>query len=271
MANRQSSKHNADLTIVQLSDSHLRKEPEGELLGMNTRESLDAVLDLVKANHPDPDVVLATGDLAQDGHEKSYACFREKLAFFSCPVFWYTGNHDNRSAMRSATKGSNVLDKRMLTENWQLIFLDSLVPGKVYGELAEGELSYLEKALVEYPDKHTLVCFHHHPIDIESAWLDNIGLKNRASLFSIIDKYKQVKGLLWGHIHQEVDCIRKGVRMLATPSTCVQFLPKSTHFAVDTVAPGYRWLILKANGDIETGVKRAHHIEFKVDYNSKGY
>ena len=254
-----------DITIVQLSDSHLLKEQDGELLGMNTRDSLDAVLEVVAKNHPSPDIVLATGDLAQDGLEESYQCFRQTLNIFDCPVFWYTGNHDNRDAMKRAARGTCALDKRKVTAHWQLIFLDSLVPGKVYGKLSDSELNYLESALKEYPNLHALVCFHHHPIDINSAWLDTIGLKNRDALFAIIDQHPQVKGV------QEIDTQRKGVRMLSTPSTCVQFLPKSDDFAVDTTAPGYRWLTLKRDGSIETGVLRAHHIEFKIDYNSKGY
>ncbi|CFP64976.1 cAMP phosphodiesterase [Bordetella pertussis] len=30
--------------------------------------------------------------------------------------------------------------------------------------------------------------------------------------------------LLWGHVHQEFDCRRHNLRMLATPSTCFQFV-----------------------------------------------
>jgi len=58
---------------------------------------------------------------------------------------------------------------------------------------------------------------------------------------------------------------------MASPSTCVQFLPKSTAFAVDHAAPGYRWLSLFEDGRIETGVERLDEIPGAVDLASAGY
>ena len=57
----------ASALLVQLSDSHLFGEADGALLGMNTRDSLQKVIDLVLAQQPQIDLVLATGDLSQDG------------------------------------------------------------------------------------------------------------------------------------------------------------------------------------------------------------
>ena len=52
--------------LVQLSDSHLFAETDGTLLGMNTADSLQRVIDLVLAQQPRIDLMLATGDLSQD-------------------------------------------------------------------------------------------------------------------------------------------------------------------------------------------------------------
>ena len=41
---------------------------------------------------------------------------------------------------------------------------------------------------------------------------------------------------------------------MSTPSTCLQFLPNSDSFAVDSRPPGYRWVDLMANGRIDTEV-----------------
>ena len=261
------------LLIVQVTDPHLCKEEDAELLGMNTRSSLDAVLQLIDQNHSDPDLVLATGDIAQDGSIEAYRCFMEKMGAFDSPVHWFSGNHDDRDAMRlvTVTGDKRALEKVVRVGSWQLIFLDSLLEGKVYGYLEESELAVLNEALSERPDLHSIICFHHHPVDIDSVWLDNIGLKNRDQLLEIVDRYENVRCLMWGHIHQEIDQYRNNVRLLATPSTCVQFLPKSKDFAVDSLAPGYRWLKLNNDGSINTGVERVEHIDFEVDYSSKGY
>ena len=65
--------------------------------------------------------------------------------------------------------------------------------------------------------------------------------------------------------------MRKGVSLLASPSTCVQFAPGSEEFKVGNESPGYRWLQLYPDGRLETGVSRVTGIEFVIDYTVKGY
>ncbi|MDI5829785.1 hypothetical protein MJN51_39885, partial [Salmonella enterica subsp. enterica serovar Kentucky] len=43
----------------------------------------------------------------------------------------------------------------------------------------------------------------------------------------------RVKYLLCGHIHQELDLDWNGRRLLASPSTCVQFKPHCANFTLD--------------------------------------
>ena len=265
------SADDAILKILQITDAHLTDSDAGELLGVNTRDSLDAVLSEVNKLHSKPDYVLATGDLAQDASSGAYQHFKSKMSQFNCPVSWFSGNHDNRDVMRQVVGSGNELNKVVRIKGWQFILLDSLVVGKVHGYLASSELETLEGALKERPDLHTIVCLHHHPVSIQSAWLDNIGLHNRDAFFQIIDRYDNVKAILWGHIHQQIDEERKGVALYATPSTCIQFLPKSDGFAVDNIAPGYRWLRLFPDGNIETSVVRANDFEFELDLDSNGY
>ncbi|KTC63185.1 hypothetical protein AO262_22830 [Pseudomonas fluorescens ABAC62] len=49
------------------------------------------------------------------------------------------------------------------------------------------------------------------------------------------------------------------MRLLASPSTCIQFAPGSEDFKVSEQAPGYRWLRLHGDGRLETGVERVRH------------
>ncbi|PID43827.1 MAG: 3',5'-cyclic-AMP phosphodiesterase [Proteobacteria bacterium] len=257
--------------VVQITDSHLRREPDGKLLGVNTRDSFDAVLELVRANHPSPDIVLATGDIAQDGEAAAYHCFREKTAFFDCPVCCIAGNHDDADTMERVLGGGKSLSRQVRIGNWQLVMLNSSVKGQVFGEIGSSDLALLERALDDSSGLNCLVCFHHQPIDIQCQWLDAIGLHNRDRLFDILGQYDHVRAVLWGHIHQELDQIIDNIRYLATPSTCVQFAPKTRDFTVDDQAPGYRWLELHPGGDIHSGVIRVESRDFGVDRNSRGY
>jgi Icc protein len=77
--------------------------------------------------------------------------------------------------------------------------------------------------------------------------------------------------VLWGHIHQHLDLYRGDVRLLATPSTCIQFQAGSDDFAVEPLAPGFRWLDLHSDGTLDTGVERATDFQYQLDTDSNGY
>jgi len=66
--------------------------------------------------------------------------------------------------------------------------------------------------------------------------------------------HANVRGVLWGHVHQSLDRFIHGVRFMATPSTCAQFVPGSAEFAIDNRPPGYRFLELLPDGSIATEV-----------------
>jgi Icc protein len=85
--------------LVQLSDSHLFAEADGALLGMNTRESLQKVIELVLGQQPQIDLILATGDISQDGTLESYQQFRKMSAQIAAPARWIPGNHDEPMIM----------------------------------------------------------------------------------------------------------------------------------------------------------------------------
>lgn len=262
---------NDTLRIVQISDTHLSSAQDGHLLGMNTLHSLNCVLDLIQQSDRTPDILLVTGDLSQDGSLESYQHLKLSLARFDCPIFWMAGNHDEPGNMMDVIGDGHEREQLIRTSHWQLVLLNSQVPGCVHGELAESQLALLQDSLESASERHTLISFHHHPVCVSSKWMEGIGLQNSDQLFKRIKGNRSVKALLWGHVHQAFDDECDGLRLLSTPSTCVQFAPGSDEFSIDCKAPGYRWLDLHPDGRIETGVERASHIEFEVDYSVKGY
>jgi Icc protein len=257
--------------LVQLSDSHLFAQADGKLLGMNTHDSLQRVIERVLDEQPSIDLVLASGDLSQDGSPQSYQRFNQLLGQIPAPARWFPGNHDDLAVMQNVCAGSDLLQPIIDLGNWRIILLDTSIAGAVPGFLADDQLQLLSQALQSAGARHVLVSFHHHPVPIGCRWMEPIGLRNPAALFAVLDAYPQVRGVLWGHIHQEFDQLRNGVRLLASPSTCVQFAPGSEEFHVDQEAPGYRWLRLHADGQLDTGVSRVSGIPFEVDYSVKGY
>ena len=257
--------------LVQISDSHLFAEADGTLLGMNTCDSLQRVIELVRQQQPQIDLILATGDLSQDGTLESYQRFRDLTGQLGAPARWIPGNHDEPLIMAEAAVQSALLESVVDIGNWRVTLLDSAVPGSVPGYLQDEQLQLLASSLSETPERHHLVCFHHHPVSIDCAWMEPIGLRNPEALFAVLDRFPQVRAVLWGHVHQEIDQWRNGVRLMASPSTCIQFEPRSEDFKVGEQAPGYRWLRLLPDGQLETGVERVTGFDFQIDYSSNGY
>jgi len=77
--------------------------------------------------------------------------------------------------------------------------------------------------------------------------------------------------VLYGHIHQQLDFQHQGIRCLCSPSSCIQFKPNVTNFALDKLNPGYRWLKLYTDGRVETEVVRVSGEIFEADFSSPGY
>ncbi len=258
--------------VVQLSDSHLFAEEGGRLLGMDTADSLTQVVRLVGEEQPAIDLVLATGDLSQDGSVESYQRFREITASIAAPARWFPGNHDELGPMREAAADTDLLDPVIDLGAWRVILLDSTIPGAVPGQMTVEQIHLLERAIQAAPDKHLLISFHHHPVPIGSRWMDRIGIYNPERLFAVLDRpIRRCAACSGATFTRRSTASAATLRLLASPSTCVQFAPGSEDFSVDRPAPGYRWLRLMADGRVETGVSRVTDIEFEVDYSIKGY
>lgn len=257
--------------VVQLTDSHLFASAEGALLGLNTADSLARVVERVLIEQGTPDLLLASGDLSQDGSLESYERFRTLTAPIGAPARWCPGNHDDLAAMLAASEGTALMEPVLDIGQWRIVMLDSLLPGSVAGHLRDDQLQLLDRALAEAPERHQLVSFHHHPVPIGSDWMNRIGLRNADALFEVIDRHPAVRLILWGHIHQAFDQTRNGVRLLASPSTGIQFMPGSQDFQVDTQAPGYRWLRLHDDGRMDTGLSRLEGFVFELKDGDKGY
>jgi len=259
------------LRITQITDTHLYADADGRLLGLNTRQCLDQVIQLA-LEHDAFDLVVASGDLAQDGSETAYQQVRKQIGQLGIPVYCLPGNHDEAGAIRKHLHGEKFHCVRShLAGGWQLIFLDSTVAGQDGGHLNADELKALSQTLDTHPDLPTVVWLHHQPVCIGSRWLDTMAVDNPDDFFAIIDRHPQVRAIVWGHVHQSFAQQRKGVQLLASPSTCLQFLPASEAFTVHEVPPGYRWLELYPDGSLRTGIQRLAGIPGNIDLSATGY
>jgi len=257
------------MTLVQVTDTHLTGDSDGTLLGMNTERSARQVIDAALASQQ-PDCVLVTGDIAADGQAAAY----EQLnGFFNhrVPTLWLPGNHDDVRAQKGAYR--DHLKRRIVGRHWDVLMLETQVAGKVGGYFSSAELNALQRAVADAAagDKSLLIATHHPLRALQSTWLDEQAVSNASAALTIMQALSDRVVVVSGHVHQESDAVVQGVRMLTTPSTCIQFAPQSHDFALDDKQPGYRRIVLQPNGQIETQVIRICDEENRPLSGSSGY
>ena len=244
----------SDVRLLQLSDPHLFADPKGVLRGVESLSAFQRVLSHAIRKRNPHDAILCSGDLVNDD-AGGYAHFVHELAPLDKPVLCVPGNHDDAAAMRRALSEPpfQVGGYVDLGAHWRLVLVDSCIPGEAGGRISRHELRELDSALAG-SDRYALVCLHHHPVSMASNWLDQVGVQNAEEFFAVLDRHARVRAITWGHVHQCFEARRRGVRLLATPSTGGQFLPLSDEFAIDGRPPAYRRLTLLPDGTLDTEV-----------------
>ena len=259
------------LRLIQITDPHIRAEAEGTLLGFQTQMGLDMVLAKIREDGKQPDAIVVTGDIAHDYSDIAYRRVIKLVKGMGSPMYWCPGNHDDKVKMARIGAELGIGSDRIELGNWLIQLLDTAVPGKVSGHLSESELALADAVIESNADRYVVFGFHHQPVPQGSRWIDELQIDNGAELVALVQDQPHVKALFWGHVHQELDRFLGGVRLLSTPSSCVQFRPKSDDFALDRIMPGYRWFDLYPDGTMDTGVVRVDTIPLTIDYDGDGY
>ncbi len=253
------------LRLIQITDLHLQAE-KGVGLGwcgrcrmLDTEATLATVLDDIQINEAHFDALVVTGDIAQDGELQAYATFRRLLGNEGVPVYCLPGNHDHVPHLKSQLDGQVIsMPQYIEARGWLLVFLHSTVPGESWGEISLNQIEWLASLLERYATHHVAIFTHHHPVSIGSEWLDCRGILNGEHLLERLQAWPQVKLIVCGHIHQELDRQLEGLRVLGTPSTCLQFEPSSELPCYTPTPPAYRAVELHPQGDIQTNVVYSH-------------
>lgn len=262
----------APFRLLQLTDLHLYAEPRRRLLGQNTRRTLESVLALAQRRSWPPDAIVLTGDLVHDEQPGAYRYLRERLDGLGVPYHCIPGNHDRLDLLVGQLDAGAASALRVITAGaWDLLLLDSTVPGTEGGHLSARVLEGLAEHRRAGRARPTLVFLHHHLQPLGSRWIDTMQVDNGAAALAELAQNPRIRAVICGHVHQDAEQHAHGLRLLATPSTCVQFLPGSDAFALDPLTPGYRWLELHPDGRLLTGVERTDGYPEPLATASGGY
>ncbi|MFF4706578.1 metallophosphoesterase [Streptomyces sp. NPDC001288] len=239
------------MRILHLSDTHLNRTGTPDRRGVDATASLGLMLDEL-SGLSGFDVVVVTGDLADDGAAEAYTTLRTLVGRYArdrdIPVLCTTGNHDERAAFAEVL-GSGHLDtdgtdraeqvfgagERAAVSTvggWRFVTLDSLVPGKVYGRLGASQLDWLREVLRTPAEHGTVLAFHHPPFALGlSVTQPAFGLRDPGDLAAAI-RGADVRMILNGHYHLQLFGLLESVPVWVTPGVVNR---------IDlTVAPGER-------------------------------
>ena len=238
--------------FIQISDTHLFEDPAEKLWDVAPDPMLDHALECLAKLEGRPAFVIVSGDCSSDGSPESYRRLNDKVQRLGAPVYYVPGNHDDPHVMSHMFCGKDLSPKEKLTQvfeafGWRFILLDSSVPGEDGGALGDAQRAWLRTTLAAEPRTPTIVCVHHNPMPVGSAWLDPMTIADANALTAILDTSSQVRAVLFGHVHQVFETSRDGAQYLSAPSTFFQFKPNSPRFGKDERPPGVR--IVRLNGD----------------------
>ncbi|MDB5691543.1 MAG: calcineurin-like phosphoesterase family protein [Alphaproteobacteria bacterium] len=214
------------MLVAQITDIHLGFDPQDpdEL----NRRRLDAVLAALVEMTPRPDLLLATGDLVEDGFDTiSYERLRDVLADLPFPVHFALGNHDSRADFLAwfpeAETADGFVQYAIEDHPVRILVLDTLEEGRHGGAFCERRADWLRERLAEEPERPTIIALHHPPIETGLSWMtENPDADWVLRLWDVVAEADNVVAMLAGHLHRPVVTQWAGTTLAICPSTAPQ-------------------------------------------------
>ncbi|MBI2996490.1 MAG: metallophosphoesterase [Candidatus Melainabacteria bacterium] len=238
--------------VIQISDPHLFGDKNRKINGANSYLNLKKVFDNISKLTLKPNLLILSGDLSQDCTFESYQHLANLLNKSGIKYCIFPGNHDDVDVINKVFDYNwikNSVDYCIELGNWFLYIIDSSVYPEDSGSLSEKQLLNLENILKINKNKSTVIFTHHHPIKINSSWMDKMMLKEAKHFNDIVLKNKQIKAVLFGHIHQVFEKQESDLLYASSPSTAYQVRSDCNEFIVDKTIPGYRIIQLDEDNE----------------------
>jgi len=217
------------VVIAQFSDLHVVAGAR-DGFGTDTVSGLERCIRHLRALDRPPDLLVASGDLVDQGEPGEYARLRDLLSALEVPLCLMPGNHDRRAPLRQVFADHDYLGSsgRMHfyrdVRGLRVIALDSVIEGREGGDLDEAQLQWLDRVLADRPAIPALIFMHHPPAATGFSRMDRIAVapENAGQLGAIVARHRQVKAVLCGHVHRGVQGVWQGVLLSVCPSTAFQ-------------------------------------------------
>ncbi|MCA9929193.1 MAG: metallophosphoesterase [Anaerolineales bacterium] len=251
--------------FVHISDSHIGPSRDYTRHGHAPFPCAQKVVEIINSLPVKPDFVMHTGDVVTYPNEDAYKLAAEVFAGLDIPIYYVTGNHDTaRDIHRSLpmgpkallSKDMDVLSYAFEVKGYRFLVIDARGPDEIdpHGILSEAQLEVVQQeATTAGPP---LVVFMHYPCNLmNSTWMDAyMMIINGDDLHrALLPARERLRGVFYGHVHQNIQTMRDGILYVAVASTFSQF----TAWPTDIVTgfdpghpPGFNFVHLMAQQTI---------------------
>jgi 3',5'-cyclic-AMP phosphodiesterase len=195
-------------TVVQISDTHLTIDPDPRAAPPSPDGCLDLVL--VALGDVRPDVVVLTGDIADDGSREACERVRDKVVRLGGVLVATSGNHDDPEAVAVTFGARSAID----IGAWRLELFDTSVPGRIDGALDVAAAIARIDAAAPRP---TFVALHHPPRSPSTN--PDFRLAGADELVDAVVTRPHVRVVVSGHLHESFERAAAHVRFVGAPST----------------------------------------------------
>ena len=240
--------------VLQLSDCHLFADKHQFWHGICPYDTLSRLIEVLKKSIQ-PDLLLLTGDIADQGDLMAYQHVHALLDTWGIPVYALPGNHDDLSNLTEVFRFESTLS----LGHWCILCLDSCIPGSANGLLSDQSLNWLKDRLSMLQDQWVVLAMHHPPIrgNVPCMYPFILNSDNAERLFDLLACYIQVKALVFGHLHSECHEVVRNIPCWGAPATSRQLLAGASSIQWDeTLTPACQVLKLAPTGDVERSIIR---------------
>jgi 3',5'-cyclic AMP phosphodiesterase CpdA len=216
------------MLIVQISDLHVAGADAPVRGFVDTNANLTRAISYIEAMRPKPDLVVATGDLCDNGLAEEYVLLRELLEGFEIRVLLIPGNHDEREALVEVFDNHTYLPRDggplqyVIEGDVRVVAVDTTRPGHHDGLLDAERLQWLDATLSGAPQSPTLVMMHHPPFDTGIWWMDTSHIHGAEDFERVVRRHPQVRRVIAGHIHRSIQTAWGETVVSVSPSTAHQ-------------------------------------------------
>ena len=219
------------MLIAQISDLHIARWGKKTFGVAPMAENLFQCVEHINKLNPPPDLVLITGDIANEKTEAEVEQAAAILSGLRYPYYVIPGNHDGRSSLLSVfdhqicpTESDEFIHYSIEGHDLRLIGMDTLIPDAPGGEICDTRAAWLDKKLSEAATKPTVLFMHHPPLNFGVAETDIDGFIGAEKLGEIIEKHGNVVRILSGHIHLPAFAQWHGTIVSTAPSIGMRLL-----------------------------------------------